>query len=107
MGNGGGSAGGDGAQEEARESSRKREGKGGGKKGGKGTNWRGVRTRQYTYARHGQDPWMLYDNEKDLTSSTTLFKIRPANRPARNSTICWPVGASELVRRDGLACPDC
>ena len=33
------------------------------------TNWRGVRTHRYTYARRdtggGMEPWLLYDNEKD------------------------------------------
>ncbi len=27
--------------------------------------WRGVRTERYTYARHKDRPWMLYDNESD------------------------------------------
>ncbi len=27
--------------------------------------WRGVRTSRYTFARHADRPWMLYDNEQD------------------------------------------
>jgi len=28
-------------------------------------SWRGVRTQRYTYARHEDRPWLLYDNESD------------------------------------------
>jgi arylsulfatase A-like enzyme len=27
--------------------------------------WRGVRTERYTYARHEDRPWLMYDNETD------------------------------------------
>ena len=34
--------------------------------------WRGVRTKTHTYARHQQQPWVLYDNEKDPYQMTNL-----------------------------------
>ncbi len=33
--------------------------------GGEFPPWRGVRTERYTYARHEDRPWLLYDNESD------------------------------------------
>jgi len=33
--------------------------------GDKGRGWLGVRTARFTYAKKGQNPWLLYDNEKD------------------------------------------
>ncbi len=44
------------------------------KQGGK--EYRGVRTRQYTYVRDLEGPWLLYDNDADPFQQTNL-----ANRP--------------------------
>lgn len=34
--------------------------------------WRGVRTARYTYARHENQPWLLYDNQTDEFQSENL-----------------------------------
>jgi arylsulfatase A-like enzyme len=34
--------------------------------------WRGVRTARYTYARHRDKPWLLYDNQEDPFQSNNL-----------------------------------
>ena len=43
---------------------------------GGGREYRGVRTRRYTYARDVNGPWLLYDNEKDPCQQDNLV-----NRP--------------------------
>ena len=35
--------------------------------------WRGVRTARYTYARHEDRPWVLYDNENDVFQMANLI----------------------------------
>ena len=37
-----------------------------------GREYRGIRTRRYTYVRDLQGPWLLYDNEKDPYQLTNL-----------------------------------
>jgi arylsulfatase A-like enzyme len=37
------------------------------------TEWRGVRTRRYTYARHRDKGWVLYDNQADPYQKNNLI----------------------------------
>lgn len=50
--------------------------------------WRGIRTSRYTYARHEQGPWLLFDNEADAYQIENL-----AEDPASAATV------EELDRR--------
>ena len=33
--------------------------------GGPGTDWRGIRTKEWTYAHHYSDDWVMYNLKKD------------------------------------------
>lgn len=48
-----------------------------GRKNGGMVDWRGVRTRRYTFANREEDgvlePWLLYDNEKDPCQMRNLI----------------------------------
>ncbi len=44
--------------------------------------WRGVRTARYTYARHQNEPWVLYDNQTDEFQTENLID-QPAHAELR------------------------
>ena len=44
--------------------------------GGQGREYRGVRTRRYTYVRDLKGLWLLYDNDKDPYQQKNLAKSK-------------------------------
>jgi arylsulfatase A-like enzyme len=54
--------------------------------------WRGVRTERYTYARHADRPWLLYDNREDPFQQRNLIgspEHASVERELDEATMAW------------------
>jgi arylsulfatase A-like enzyme len=61
-----------------------------------GREYRGIRTRRYTYVRDLNGPWLLYDNKRDPYQLNNLCNKPAHSKPARRTSL-WVGGLQEKL----------